>query len=135
MVDNDILAIVGSTYFAQDVHSLIVARRWIIGHLNRNRPDMIVSGGAAGIDKVAVLIAKELDIAYQEFFPQNDRWEPEGFKERNIQIVEACTRLICIRHYLAKTYGSGWTADHAERNRIPVKRYMYTGTYEIESLQ
>jgi len=131
---DDTLAVVGSIHFAKDLHSFRVASDFLEEYILQNKPDAIVSGGAFGIDELAIVWAEVLHIPYEEFLPTNNRWEPDGFKERNIQIVEACTRLVCIRHYLAKTYGSGWTADHAERNRIPVERYLYNGRYEIEKL-
>jgi len=130
----DILAIVGSTYFNIDKHGYHVASDFIGEYLIQNLPDELVSGGADGIDELAVFWATGLEIPYQEFLPVNKRWEPDGYKSRNIQIVEACTRLIRISHHMASTYGSGWTTDYAERQRIPVERYLYNPYNKIEKL-
>jgi len=46
--------------------------------------------------------------------PVNRRWEPDGFKARNIAIAEACDELLCIRNPESSSYGSGWTANYAE---------------------
>jgi hypothetical protein len=134
MVENDVLAIVGSRYFDNDPNSFHIAHSWIRAYVSDMVPDLIVSGDAVGIEEIAAIVATSLDIGFLELLPENDRWEPEGYKDRNIKIVEACTRLVRVEHYLAKTYGSGFTADYAERQRIPVERYQYTGTYEIVRL-
>jgi len=114
MSKRDVLAIVGSRNF--DRHMAIVEARDIIeGVLKRQRPDEIVSGGARGIDYLAKVIAGEYGIPFRECLPRNQRWEPDGFKARNIEIASACTRLLCIRSRSATSYGSGWTADYAEQ--------------------
>lgn len=110
----DVLAIVGSTKFDKDHLAMLRARQIIEGALDRQRPDLIVSGGAVGIDSLAEIIAEQRRIPFREFPPKYRRWAPEGFKERNLQIADACTRLLCIRARTANTYGSGWTADRAE---------------------
>lgn len=119
----DILAIVGSQRLP---HSWMLtrARTVIEGVLQRQRPDQIISGGAPGIDTLARFIASEHGIPMREFLPRNQRWEPDGFKARNIEIAEACTRLLCIRSAESTTYGSGWTADHADRLGKLVWRVM-----------
>lgn len=78
-------------------------------------PRGIISGGALGIDSLAAEMAKEYDIPFSVHLPKNNRWEPEGYKERNTSIAEDCTHLLCIRTQQSTTYGSGWTADLAER--------------------
>ncbi len=44
--------------------------------------------------------------------PKNNRWEPEGYKERNLQIAEACDILYCISRK-GVWDGGRWTADRA----------------------
>lgn len=132
----DILAIVGSTYFDKDSHSWWTARNFIIKFLKDDMlPDQIISGMALGIDSIAEYVAKTvLDLNFKGYPPKNPVWEPDGFKARNIEIAETCTRLLCIRHYNSNTYGSGWTADYAERNKKHVERYVYTPNSEIIQL-
>lgn len=129
-----ILAIVGSTKFAEDKLAHAVATNFITYYVELVRPTIIVSGGAIGIDTIADTIAKKMNIVMETFHPTNKRWEPEGFKERNVKIAEFCTWLISIRHFNSKTYGSGWTADYAEIIGRPVQRFMFQPNGEIELL-
>jgi hypothetical protein len=117
----DVLAIVGSVSFVRP-DALNEARHIIEGALDRNRPDAIVSGGAEGIDSLAEAIATDRGITMIVHRPKDRRWQPDGFKDRNLLIVRDCTRLLAIRCAQSKTYGSGWTADQAERAGRPVWR-------------
>lgn len=134
VIMDDTLAIVGSTFFAEDKHATAVARNFLVSYIKMAKPDVILSGGAVGIDTLAVEIAKEMGINYGIYLPENKRWEPDGYKKRNIFIAEACDRLICIRHFQAKTFGSGWTANYAQSLEKPVCRCMYQPDYQIEML-
>lgn len=110
------LAIVGSHVLSED--QLIVAHCIVRGFISVLNPKVIISGGADGVDT----IAKEEAIRkyyhpgehFFEYLPRYKRWEPYGYKERNIIIAEKCTHLLCIRDPNSSTYGSGWTADYAE---------------------
>lgn len=114
-----LLAVVGSTNITDKQRG--IASVIIDGFFFAYLPELVISGGALGIDSLArgrVTAwnrAQEWNINFMEFLPRNQRWEPEGFKERNIKIVEECTDLLCIRTRQSTTYGSGWTADQAER--------------------
>lgn len=119
----DVLAIIGSTDW-EGGEAFAGAQALIVDILTRDRPDEVISGGAAGIDTAAVNIAKSMGIPTMIFRPQFYRWAPNGFKARNILIVKECTRLVAIRSKVSKTYGSGWTADLAERRGKPVERYL-----------
>lgn len=119
----DVLAIVGSTSWP-DSTGLIEARKIIEDVLDRKTPDKIVSGGAPGVDSLAVRIAEERGIAWEEHLPANRRWQPDGFKDRNLKIVKACTRLLSVRSRHSDTYGSGWTADRAAERGKPVERHV-----------
>ncbi len=118
----NILAIVGSTLFSPGLPETVEAERVIQAEIDRLDPKIIVSGGAKGIDSLAAVFAKYLGIGLIEFLPKNKRWRPEGYAARNLQIAEACTHLLVIRHRLSTTYGSGWTADRAEEMGKTVKR-------------
>lgn len=107
------LAVVGSTNVRPEQRSL--AFKIVEGFVLVEKPSVIISGGAAGIDNVADQIAYLHEIKFVEHLPKNNRWEPDGYKERNTKIAQDCTHLLCIRTQQSTTYGSGWTADLAER--------------------
>jgi hypothetical protein len=130
----DILAIVGSTKFESDTHASYVAFNFLANYVSEQLPDEVISGGASGLDTIGIQIANLLEVHYRNFLPENKRWEPDGYKARNIEIASTCTRLVCVRHFASKTYGSGWTADHAERIGKKVERFMFMPNCEIERL-
>ncbi len=107
------LAVVGSTNINLDQKS--IATTIIKGFILEYTPERIISGGAVGIDVLAANAADYLGTPTSIYFPKNARWEPEGYKERNTTIAQDCTHLLCIRTQQSTTYGSGWTADLAER--------------------
>lgn len=106
------LAVVGSTNIHSWQRSL--AFDIVEGFVVVKQPRVIISGGAEGIDNVADQIAWLREIEFIPHLPKNKRWEPEGYKERNLLIAQDCTHLLCIRSSQSTTYGSGWTADRAE---------------------
>jgi len=116
------LAIVGSTLFADDPDAAVAARRHIANAVAALHPDVVVSGGAKGIDSIAADYAREHRIPVVEHLPANRRWAPDGYKDRNAAIAADCTHLLCIRHEHSSTYGSGWTADRAEQLGRHVER-------------
>ena len=116
------LAIVGSTAFEHDPVALAQASALIEQVLLHYQPELVVSGGAPGIDRLAEGLANAHALPTLVRKPRNPRWEPHGYKERNIQIAETCTHLLAIRHTSSTTYGSGWTADYAERLGRQVRR-------------
>lgn len=130
----DILAIVGSTHFDRDMQAWWNAHNFIHTYMQGNMPDKVISGGAVGIDTIAVQVANIYGVHFQNFYPENNRWEPDGYRKRNIEIAKACTRLLCIRHFQSSTRGSSWTADHAQSLGKEVDRYEYNSIYEIKKL-
>lgn len=122
------LAIVGSAtltptqhYSAEWLVETVVLRYKIetLGDLT------IVSGGAEGVDTIAEKASiTHLDKNALVFLPKKYQWQPDGYKERNIQIAEKCDELLCIRSINSTTYGSGWTADRAEDQGKVVRRYF-----------
>lgn len=109
------LAVVGSTKFSGDIGATDKAREIIVAALEYLNPDAVISGGAVGIDTLAANVARSRGIELVVHTPTFPRWQPEGYKERNIRIAEYCTHLLAIRHSDSRTYGSGWTADYAEK--------------------
>ena len=83
-------------------------------------PDVVISGGADGSDKLGEEAAAELGYSEDDgtlriLRPRVRRLHgPGGFRERDEQIAQACTHLLRISCQHATTYGSGWTADRAE---------------------
>ena len=116
---NRSLAIVGSTSLEGNLTALLLVEMAVYFW----KPDLIISGGAPGVDAMARDTAQLRRIPYQIWQPINQRWEPDGYKARNIKIAESCGSLICIRAKDAKTYGSGWTADYTESLGKMVYRY------------
>lgn len=117
------LAIVGMSKWGRWWHE--PAAEGIIQHVLERyyeRVDVVISGGAPGVDTMAKTVGERMGLEVIEHLPKNQRWEPEGFKERNILIAEDCTDLLAIRNARSETYGSGWTADEAERLGRKVQR-------------
>jgi len=133
------LAIIGSTKFTHP-EALNIARQLILHKLEIFTPEIVISGGAKGIDQLGVEMAKEMEIETLVFSPQTLRWRPDdgtvGFESRNMLIVEYCTHLLAIRdhkrsknngwskHNTDSTYGSGWTADYAQNLGLKVERIV-----------
>jgi hypothetical protein len=119
------LAIVGSTRYADDRRAAAKALETISRAIAYYDPQVVISGGAKGIDSMAAELARSLGYDVIEHLPEHPRWEPDGYKARNLRIAEGCTHLLCIRHPDSKTYGSGWTADRAEAmGRVVHRRFV-----------
>lgn len=120
------LAIVGSTKFENDKESTEWATDIIEAYLTGLEVEIVISGGAVGIDSLARKIAEDFRLQVIEYLPEFKRWEPAGYKARNILIADSCDALLCIRHFASITYGSGWTADYAENSGKKVYRETWT---------
>lgn len=100
---------------------------WLIDCVLRaTAPDLVISGGADGIDSAAIDVADCLGMSWLVIPPDVKKWDPpgqRGFKARNIEIAEECNMLLRICSLQSKTYGSGWTADYAEKIGRKVRRY------------
>ena len=55
---------------------------------------VFISGGASGIDKLALQVAKGLGYNTEEYLPKTNDWN--GYKERNFKIAQDCIGLYCI---------------------------------------
>jgi hypothetical protein len=118
------LAVVGSVSFRNpDITTM--ADTLVIGTMTRYRYEieLVVSGGAVGIDTVGETWADVLGLPKRIHLPENRRWKPDGFEKRNLKIVDDCTHLLCVRDKYSKTYRSGWTADRAQEKGKVVWRY------------
>lgn len=116
------LAIVGSVSLAGSPRAMAAVDEI----LDRYKPTLVVSGGAIGVDTMAVARAAERRIKTKIFLPKVARWH-DGFKPRNIQIAEACDALVRIYDPASKTYGSGWTRDYARKLGKPTEEIAIRG--------
>ena len=70
----------------------------VMNHLNRERvyrkADLIISGGADGVDWYAQIYAKSYSIPILIYYPFNDLPVPERYYNRNKKIAEECDLLI-----------------------------------------
>lgn len=109
------LAIVGSQAKAWDLDTAACVRGVIRGVCAVLEPAEIISGRSpgGGVDQWAEDYASLFGIQFTPFEASQNDWP--HFKARNIQIAEYCTHLLAIRSLSSKTYGSGWTADFAEK--------------------
>lgn len=127
-----VLAVVGSTSFARGGEAIRVARNIINAVISELVPDRVVSGGSpyGGVDTWAREIAGHLGYTLEngrfvEHLPRHRRWEPDGFKARNILVATGpTTHLLSIRCHASRTYGAGWTADYAEAHGRIVYRVI-----------
>jgi hypothetical protein len=115
------LAIVGSVKFVNpDAYSLaLIELDMASAALD---PALIISGEAQGLDQFAKAYAVHIRIPYRGYPPEQQRWEPAGYKARNLLVANACTHLLAIRCQASRTYGSGFTADAAEQAGKLVRR-------------
>lgn len=119
------VAIVGSAKLSesQRAHARYLTQM-IVAHCSINMVNpTLVSGGAEGVDSIA---EEEWDLMgwpKEIYYPKHPRWKPEGYEERNIKIATTCDILYAIRAKDSKTYGSGFTADYAEKLGKDVWRY------------
>lgn len=75
-------------------------RQHILLILKRYSPDtIIISGGAKGVDTIALEIAKGLGFKIKAYNPEIEEWVPSngkiGYKKRNLQIANDCDELYC----------------------------------------
>ena len=126
------LAIVGSRRFANPRWAHL-AGAIIDNALRHLQPGLVVSGGAEGVDTLAANLARHRGFQVEELKPTVDAWDaPGGYRERNLAIVDRSTHLLCIRCGDAQTYGSGWTADEAERQGAQVFRRTVGAADEVD---
>lgn len=107
------LCVVGSRAFVNP-NAYAIALPHITFALEVVAPQLLISGGADGMDTFAEAVAQSTLMAFQKFEPKNRRWAPDGYEDRNQLMALSCTHLLAIRCAKATTYGSGWTADAAD---------------------
>jgi hypothetical protein len=82
----------------------------------------IVSGGAKGADSLAAKFAKEEGWGLEEYLPDWDKYGKSAGYKRNIEIVNACNKLIAF--WDGESKGTKHSIDSAVKQNKPV--YIYT---------
>ena len=54
---------------------------------------IIISGGATGVDKLAIDVAKEVGFTTKDYLPEKNEWK--YYKKRNLEIAQDCDELFC----------------------------------------
>ena len=113
-----ILAIIGQRELTEEQVSPIV-----LDAISKLNPSKIVSGGAKGVDSIAVSIAKSLSLTTEEFLPEFKSQSRAdivmGYYERNMRIVNACDAVLAIVGN-RKTGGTYYTIGYAEKMGKPI---------------
>lgn len=93
-----ILGIVGHEGAKFTPDQEVEARANIMELFKKHNPTKVVSGAChlGGIDVWAIEEAKAAGLDWEEFAPENLRWEPKGYKERNLKIASVSDRVVCI---------------------------------------
>lgn len=115
-----VLAIVGSRHMRGDP----TAEGLIRDAFDRHRPRWFVSGGEpTGIDTMAEEEADRRGLAHAKtiHLPEQKGWE--WYKKRDLLIAQQAECLVRIFSGTAPSYGSGWTANQAEKLGALVERY------------
>ena len=126
------LAVVGSAARCFTPRTAVLARQRISLAIWRLRPEVIISGGCpkGGVDVWARDIAGVYGYTitrgdFVEHLPAHQRWAPDGYQARNALIAADCSHLLRVAARASRTYGSGWTADQAQRRgRLVVRERL-----------
>ena len=82
-------------------------------------PDVIISGGAIGIDTLARQFAEQNKIPIIEFLPEYSNYGRKAPLMRNIQIVENCDSVLAF--WDGKSPGTKFTIEYAKKLGKPVR--------------
>lgn len=82
------VGIVGS----RDYPDLDLVRSYVLHELADD--DVVISGGARGVDTVAEQAARERGLEVIIFKPDRERWGARAYAMRNREVVEASDRLV-----------------------------------------
>lgn len=109
------LGIVGSRYFNCERGAFAIFDKYLA---DNGIPDSIVSGGAKGVDTLAMRFAKSRGIEFVAFNPDRAKFGAGCYAKRNAQIVAASTSLLALP--CEKSKGTYMTINMAKRKGIPV---------------
>ncbi len=119
------LAIVGSRSLDGQPDALRVMRSVLDAYQARHAALVVVSGGAAGIDRMAAAEARLRGLPVIEHLPAGATWR--DYRVRNERIARDCDELVRIADPRSRTHGSGWTRDRARQLGRPTTEYTITG--------
>ncbi len=86
------------------------------------KPDVVVSGGARGVDRYAREYAIMNDIPLVEYLPDYKTYGRKAPLLRNLQIVDNCDSLIAF--WDGKSRGTKFTIDYAAKKGVLYKVIM-----------
>ena len=77
----------------------------------------LISGGCpkGGVDIWVEILATVYSYDINVYHPENNRWEPNGYKKRNMEIAETCDVLYCVDPADRDWSGGMWTMNYAQK--------------------
>lgn len=137
------IAIVGSSLISENQldHVRDLCEQILEQH---DKNTTVISGGAKGVDRIALDTAHELGYETKEYQPTGTSWE--HYKERNLQMAKDCDKLYCIStpvHFQKCYHHEGlkpqdhektagcWTMNKALEAKKPCK-FLMTPTIKTE---
>jgi len=91
--------------------------------LDEISPDVIVSGGARGADRLGARYAKERGLKLLEFIPNWDLWGKRAGFMRNTQIVEASDMIVAF--WDGKSNGTRDSINKAKKRNMLCKVVLF----------
>ena len=104
-------AVVGSRKF----RDLPMVREFVCG---LSSGDLVISGGAMGVDTVAIRAAKDRAVPWVEYLPNYARDGDAAPLIRNRKIVDECDRVMAF--WDGHSPGTAYTVEYARRRGVPV---------------
>ena len=95
------VAIVGTTAKLTKDEQLVMKREIALVLKKYPTDTIIISGGAKGVDAMALEVAKDIGFKTQEYKSEKEQWE--YYKKRNLQIANDCDELYCFSVSVRKT--------------------------------
>lgn len=97
--------------------AVVGSRSWkdwiaVLSRISKIKPELVITGGAAGADRMAMDAAERCNIYSEVYYP---KWKEDGRKAgaiRNKQIVDACDKLIAF--WDGKSKGTKISIDMAK---------------------
>lgn len=81
--------------------------------LGVKKTDLIISGGAVGVDQYAQDFAKDIGVQIRIIYPDPDLPSPQRYFERNEKMAELCDKVIAFN--LHEKSGTQNTINHATK--------------------
>ena len=130
------IAIVGTTASLTENQQTNMKKKIISILLKSYPPDtVIISGGAKGVDILAIEIAKDMGFQTQQYKPEKEEWK--YYKKRNLQLANDCDELHCfsVSVYKKKCYhhdtpqkhektAGCWTSNNAKKMGKPTRLHV-----------